>query len=262
MKINRFEKSTPLTTHEGAQAVKVSPYDQLRRITLACMLWEDTFYVDGKKSTELIDEICKKLITSEIISIALEAHENQLRHIPLYLIIQAIKQNQKYKHNFPVADAITEICLRPDQMTELVALYWKDGRKMLPHQMRKGLKKAFELFDEYQLAKYDRRGPVRLRDVAMLCHVKAGKDKKRGKLYADLINKKYYPTKTKSGFEVCENYDLFTQEMLGLKTPDTWEVRLSAGKDKKESFTELLEANKMGALAIIRNLRNMVDAGV
>ena len=41
-------------------------------------------------------------------------------------------------------------------------------------QVKKGLAKAFEKFDAYQLAKYDRDGAVRLRDVLDLAGVKAG----------------------------------------------------------------------------------------
>jgi len=47
-----------------------------------------------------------------------------------------------------------------------------------------------------------------------------------------------------------------------LETPDTWETQLSAGADKKETFTRLMTENKLGALAFLRNLRNMVQAGV
>lgn len=47
-----------------------------------------------------------------------------------------------------------------------------------------------------------------------------------------------------------------------LKSFDTWEAELSSGKDKKEVFTRLLEEKKLGGLAFLRNLRNMVDAKV
>ena len=46
-----------------------------------------------------------------------------------------------------------------------------------------------------------------------------------------------------------------------LKTPDTWEVALSAGQDKKATFERLLRERKLGYLALLRNLRNMVEAG-
>jgi hypothetical protein len=47
-----------------------------------------------------------------------------------------------------------------------------------------------------------------------------------------------------------------------LQTPDTWEVALSGGADKKESFARLMAEGKLGALAFLRNLRNMAEAGV
>ncbi|CAB4164542.1 TROVE domain containing protein [uncultured Caudovirales phage] len=249
------------TNFEGGKSTIVSPINQLRRVTLACLLWEDTFYVSGEKSTDIIDKLCAKLSCDDIAKVALECStKGQLRHIPLYLIIQALKRPREANKQSILSDVIAAVCKRPDQMTDLVALYWKDGKKMLPHQMRKGLKKAFDRFDEYQLSKYNRDNAVKLRDVAFLTHIKAGKFIKRGKLYADLVNKTHYPQHTKSGYAVCALYQL--EGKPGLQTPDTWEVRLSAGHDKKESFQELLEKGKMGKLAIIRNLRNMHEAGV
>lgn len=50
-------------------------------------------------------------------------------------------------------------------------------------------------------------------------------------------------------------------EYSGLQTPDTWEVELSSGKDKKETFERLIKEEKLGYLALLRNLRNMVDSG-
>jgi hypothetical protein len=198
---------------------------------MACMLWEDTFYVDGKKSTEIIEETCSKVEGSKIVELALEVHEKGLlRHIPLYLIVQALKKKAKCK------ESISKICSRPDQMTELLSLYWKDGKKSLSAQLKKGLANAFTKFDEYQIAKYNRDGPIKLIDVLFLCHAKP-KNNEQAEMWKRLISKT-------------------------LKTPDTWEVKLSSGADKKESFQDLLESNKMGKLAIIRNLRNMQESGV
>ena len=43
--------------------------------------------------------------------------------------------------------------------------------------------------------------------------------------------------------------------------PRHWEVELSAGKDKKETFERLIREKKLGYFALLRNLRNMVNAG-
>ena len=55
----------------------------------------------------------------------------------------------------------------------------------------------------------------------------------------------------------CKN-----QKEAKLETPDTWEVELSAGKDKGKVFRRLIEEDKLGALALLRNLRNMHQANV
>jgi hypothetical protein len=47
-----------------------------------------------------------------------------------------------------------------------------------------------------------------------------------------------------------------------LPTPDTWEVALYGGANKREVFERLLREDKLGGLAFLRNLRNMVEASV
>lgn len=230
MRTNVFN-STSVFTHEGAKSSNISPLQRLKRISLACMLWEDSFYVDGKKSAEILEETCEKVDKSKIVEVALDAHnKGLLRHLPLYLIIQALKKSAKCK------DAIYEICSRPDQMTELLSMWWKNGKKPLPAQLKKGLAKAFTRFDEYQLSKYNRNAPVKLRDVLFMCRPKPLNDAQDA-LWKRLIDNK-------------------------LAIAETWETKLSAGNDKKESFQELLKKGKLGKLAIVRNIRNMAESGV
>lgn len=230
MKLNIFPKTYP-TTHEGGPSTNIPPIAQLRRLTMACMLWEDGFYVDGKTVADQISEICEKVKAQDLVNLAIETHQKGLlRHIPLFLIVEALKKKAK------CIDAIDIICNRPDQMTELLTLYWKKGRCPVAKQLQKGLAKAFTKFDEYQLAKYNRDTPVKLRDVLFLSHAKP-KDDAQKELWQRLI------TDT-------------------LKTPETWETKLSTGQDKKESFEELLIKGKMGKLALVRNLRNIMEAGV
>jgi 60 kDa SS-A/Ro ribonucleoprotein len=47
-----------------------------------------------------------------------------------------------------------------------------------------------------------------------------------------------------------------------LAIPDTWEVALSSGGDKREAWERLLSESKLGALALLRNLRNMAEVKV
>jgi hypothetical protein len=221
-------------THEGGKAVEITPYQRLKRTVLACMLFEDNFYEDGVAVVDRIKELCSRCNCEDILKLAFDAtHLYHLRHVPLQLIVEALKSPNICLNAHGYIDCIIT---RPDMMTDLLALYWKDGKKPIANQLKKGLALAFQKFDEYQLGKYNRDNPIKLRDVLFLVHAKP-KDKDQADLWKRLANKQ-------------------------LKTPDTWEVRLSAGQDKKATFAELLYKGKLGKLAILRNLRNMQQSGV
>jgi hypothetical protein len=156
-----------------------------------------------------------------------------LRHAPL-LLLEVLSRTGK--GDKLVADTVDRIVQRADEMGELLAVLWRTGRKMVPAQMRKGLARAFAKFDEYQLAKYDRDGAVKLRDVLRLV---------RPKPVTDQQSALWKRVKDRT-----------------LAAPDTWEVALSGGAGKKETFERLLREDRLGYLALLRNLRNMARAGV
>ncbi len=221
-------------THEGAAARHISPDLQLRRSVLACLLWESQFYEDGVEIAGRIAELVPKVPPEKVAALAIEGRERmKLRHVPLLLVREMARHNT---HRALVSETLPCIIQRADELAEFVAIYWKDGRVPLSGQVKKGLAAAFPKFDEYQLAKYDRGGPINLRDVLFLCHAKP-----RDQVQADVWKKLV------SG---------------SLSAPDTWEVALSSGADKREAWERLLREQKLGALALLRNLRNMREAGV
>ena len=221
-------------THEGAPARNISVELQLRRSVLACLLWEDQFYEDGVEIGGRIQELVPKVKAEAVAALAVEAREQmKLRHAPLLLVREMARHKT---HREAVARTLAQVIQRADELAEFVAIYWKEGKVPLSAQVKKGLAQAFRKFDEYQLAKYDRSGPIRLRDVLFLCHAKP-RDAEQNALWKRLIEGR-------------------------LETPDTWEVALSSGADKHEAWERLLRERKLGALALLRNLRNMQQAGV
>ncbi|HVB85907.1 MAG TPA: TROVE domain-containing protein [Candidatus Dormibacteraeota bacterium] len=219
-------------THEGGPAKSISPMLQLRRSVMACLLWENQFYEDGVEIAGRIQELVPRVKPEVVAAIAVEARvKMKLRHAPLLLAREMARQKE---HRALVASTLELVIQRADEMAEFVAIYWKDGKTPLSAQVKKGLARAFQKFDEYQLAKYDRSGPIRLRDVLFLCHAKP-RDAEQTALWTRLIDGK-------------------------LATPDTWEVALSSGADKREAWERLLRERKLGALALLRNLRNMKEA--
>jgi hypothetical protein len=157
----------------------------------------------------------------------------KLRHAPLLLVREMARHAA---HRSLVAETLVRVIQRADELSEFAAIYWADGRRPLSAQVKKGLAAAFTSFDEYALAKYDRASVVRLRDVLFLSHARP-RDTAQAELWKRLIAGE-------------------------LTTPDTWEVALSSGGDKRTHWERLLAERKLGALALLRNLRNMKDAGV
>lgn len=233
MRFNIFAKR-PRVTHEGAPAVTLTTAQTLRRSVLSCLLWENEFYEDGQAIADRIAALAELVDPRTVADLAIEAREQfKLRHAPLMLLTVLARTGAGTNL---VSETLARVIQRPDELTEFLALYWRGGKRPLSKQVKKGLASAFGKFDAYQLAKYDRNGPVKLRDVLFLVHAKP-KDEAQGVLWKQLAER-------------------------SLPAPDTWEVALSGGADKKASFERLLAERKLGYLALLRNLRNMDQAGV
>jgi len=221
-------------THEGAPARNIATELQLRRSVLACLLWESQFYEDGVEIAGRIAELVPKVAAEKVSALAVEARDKmKLRHAPLLLVREMARHAT---HRGLVAETLARVIQRADELAEFVAIYWKDGRVPLSAQVKKGLAAAFPKFDEYALAKYDRGGPIKLRDVLFLAHAKP-RDEAQAAVWKRLIAGE-------------------------LTAPDTWEVALSSGADKREAWERLLRDEKLGALALLRNLRNMREVDV
>lgn len=242
-RLNTHNSITTQRTHEGAPAKYLTPFQQLRRSVLSSLLWEDQFYEDGKSIAERVTELAKQVTPKDLSSLAIEAKEQfKLRHMPL-LLAAVLCRTGSGRMDSLVSNTIERVICRADELSEFLAVYANINgvqpnalKKTISAQAKKGLARAFRKFDAYSLAKYDRDGPIKLRDVLFLCHARP-KDKEQEETWKQLI----------AGT---------------LPIPDTWEVALSAGVDKKETFERLLRENKLGYMALLRNLRNMVSANV
>lgn len=234
MRVNTVVR-TPVHTHEGGVARHISKLAELRRSVLSCLLWEGEFYEDGQTIADRIKSLAHEVDASELAQLAIEARSQMhLRHVPLLLIRELARHSGR--STVRVGNTIAEVIQRADELAEFLAIYWMEGRQPLSKQVKIGLAKAFRKFNAYQLAKYNRDNAVKLRDVLFLSHAKP-KDSAQAKAWKQLIDGK-------------------------LPIPNTWETRLSAGEDKGKAFTELLQENVLGYMALLRNLRNMQQSNV
>lgn len=237
-KVPEFDIDRRTAGGSGAVGSKLTVHQELERTVLTCLLWEDLYYENGENVVQRIKRLVAESDPSFCAALAVKArNQYKLRHVPLLIA------REMARHDFSkrfVADTLVEVIQRPDEITELLSLYWQDRdgeKKKLAHCIKNGIARAFPKFDEYQLKKYaGENNAIKLRDALFLTR----------------------PISTT--FEQEELWKRLASREL--KSADTWENELSNSKDKKASWIRLIEERKLGGLAFLRNLRNMIKAEV
>ncbi len=239
--------------HEGAQAYAMTPELELYSAVVTASL-SDTFYEKQDERTERIAQLIGKVSPEFVARLAVYTRtEMHLRSIPLLLLVELAKVHHG---DDLVARAVEKTVQRADEIMELLMCYqWRnpsEGRKKLgklSRQIQNGLQRAFNNFDEYQFAKYDRDNlEVKLRDALFLVHPKA-KDEQQQMLFDKIVNR-----------QLAVPYTWETElSALGQQSFDTEELRREAVREKWEG---LINSGKLGYMALMRNLRNLLQADV
>lgn len=230
----KMEANIRLAGGAGKPAAIQDNLSLLRRAVLANLLWEDTAYMDGEKVADAIRRLIPLCKPEDVANLAEEARVIQkLRHTPLFLASEMCRHDDTKPY---VSRVLPRIITRADMLTDFLAIYWSKKKTPIAKCAKVGLAEAFHNFNEYKFAKYDRDGAIKLRDVMFLVHPKP-RNKGEEKLFSKIASRT-------------------------LDVPETWEVLLSSGANKKATWTKLIEEGKIGGLAMLRNLRNMKEAGV
>ncbi|HNR18869.1 MAG TPA: TROVE domain-containing protein [Bacteroidia bacterium] len=248
----KMKRKNVVTNYEGANAYAMTPAIELYAAVAATAL-NDSFYEKDNKRVERIRELIAKNDAGFVAKMALYAREKMyLRSVPLVLAVELAK---KHSGDNMVSKTVERIVQRADEITELLAYYEmansrKGAKKLnkLSKQIQKGLSASFNKFDEYQFAKYNREAAVKLKDALFMVHPKA-KDEAQQIIFNKIVRDE-------------------------LAVPYTWETELSAagqvkyendGQKKaafKAKWEELVASNKMGYMAMLRNLKNVLEANV
>ncbi|MGD9157680.1 MAG: VWA domain-containing protein [Desulfobacteraceae bacterium] len=252
----RLDKTARLAGGYGPFAAKQDAEALLRRAVMSCLLWEDLAYESDGSVAKNIKELIAQVDPKTVYDIAIEAKFKQkLRHVPLFIAREMARLDS---HKSLVGDLLSKIIVRADELAEFVAIYWKDGKQPLSKQVKIGLAAAFNKFDEYQLYKYNSAKEIKLRDVMFLVHPNPGQLNTTG-VTAGPVNKPSY----KRGEVLRHEGSLLDKLTNGtLEQANTWENSFMTGKDKKQTWIDLIESKKAGALAFVRNLRKMEEIGV
>lgn len=253
MKFNIFtKKENGVINHQGAKAYTLTPELELYSAVVTAGL-SDTFYEKADTRLARIQDLMLKNDPEFVAKLAIYARtEMYMRSIPMVLAVELAKLNSG---NGLVAKTVNGVVQRADEITEILAYYqMANGRSgvkklnKLSKQVQKGLSESFNRFDEYQFAKYNREADIKLRDALFIVHPKAKDEAQQA-----VFNRIAADT---------------------LAVPYTWETELSAlGQLKYESekakaaafkakWEELIDSNKLGYMALMRNLRNILEAKV
>ena len=248
-----LKTASVVRNHEGAEAYSLSP--ELELYALVCtMALQPKFYESQDSQIDRLSQLIAKVDATFVAKLAVYARQRMnLRSVPLFLVVELART---HRGDDLVARTTENVVMRADEIAELLMCYqWRNpqsGMKKLgrlSHQIQAGLARAFNRFDEYQFAKYDRNNQeVKLRDALFIVHPKA-KDAQQQALFDKIANRQ-------------------------LDTPYTWETELSAlGQQKFESdeirqeafcekWEELIHSGKLGYMALMRNLRNLLQSKV
>ena len=232
---------TKTTNHAGGQAYKESNELALVSLLLTSFV-NDQFYRSSNQSLDDLKNHIKSIPNKEFIakSAIFARDEFGMRSITHALAGELASElsGKEWAKNF-----YDKVVSRVDDMSEILSYYLanKTDKKnpKFPNAMKKGFAKAFDKFDEYQLAKYKGENKeVKLVDIVNLVHP-------------------IPTTRNKTALNALVNDSL--------KNTKTWEAMLSQagqqasneeelGQLKADAWIELVSTRKIGYFALLRNL--------
>lgn len=241
--MSRFNQTvTPAKTINlaGGEAYKQPPELELVSILLTSFA-NDIFYKKANDTFEtlkaLIVNCDKEFVAKAAIYARTHFGMRSITHVAASELAKHIS-GEKWAKDF-----YTAVVYRPDDMMEILSYHTANNGKV-PNSIKKGFAKAFDKFDKYALAKYRCEGKgYKLIDVVNLVHP----------------------------VPVEKNKEAINALVKGeLKSFDTWETELSKTGQiatneeekadlKKEVWIKLIREKKLGYLALLRNLRNIIE---
>lgn len=261
-------EETETTNHEGGQAFKQrSPQRKLYKRT-ANNLLENTFYEDAEDlKTGLVNAFNEVADADPEFVLNLAAYARQemgLRDVPQLLLALAARDSRfntyppesGHQNDTRIRDYTPAVVRRMDEAATVVSIYLNVFEvNSLPNGLKKGLSDAINMMsDEYTLSKYQMENrQVTLYDVFNRIHPEP----------TDRVENWH-------GLSIEERGELFDRLMKGelddyptvepLVAPDTWEVKISEEGNNLGAWREVVD--DMGIMAKIRNVRNMLEAGL
>ncbi len=225
--------TTYTLNRSGHTAFRMDERTKLVTMALTTMLGEFKYYGDNTPELILIAQhLCDTGEGEFVAKLAVWARtEGNMRSVSHALAAVVA-------HGCPgkpfVRPAMRRIAsMRGDDGTEIVAAYLALYGKPIPNALRRGVADALGTMSAYSLAKYQSGSrEVKLRDVLRLCHPTPRDDEAAEAMRACIDGT--------------------------LAKPKSWETELSERGNTAEVWNELVSEHRIGYMAMLRNLRNML----
>jgi hypothetical protein len=249
--------------------------DELKLVSMLNTLkLENQFYRSDKTQMKEIQDLVEKIAVNDPYFVAqaivwsrcLGEGMRSVNHVAAAVLASFISGKEWTKRFYSLFSKKTKSggCIyRPDDMIEIKAVYETLGNTVLSNGMKKGFANAIEHLDNYQLAKYKKA----IIDLSNLCHPSPERSEatfkdESGKIVKTLdaimkgqsvIADTWEANQSEAGQIVAE---AVRQGKISKEKAD--EVLKEAKNDNWES---MLNDGKLGILAALRNLRNMLAGG-
>lgn len=265
-KYNAKVKTTQeVVNPQGGTGIKHSP--EMEMVSLLATGMDGKFYEKESdretRLSEVIKSVGKKdpeLVAKALVYARSVMGQRSVTHVGSVVALKVLSGNPIATRFFSKRDRKENrggIIYRLDDMLEIISYYFlRNPNKPLPNSIKRGFKNVLENSDTYELAKYQGNGrSVSLIDVVNLVHPKPSE--KMQETFKKLMTGelKQFNTvedkNTKTGQVVAEKV------RLGEMTKEEGEVQLK--ESKGENFKQLIEEGTIGYLALLRNLRNIVN---
>lgn len=253
-----------VTNFEGGTSYKLNPKYEL--ISLMVSEFNNTFYEKLTDREIRFKDIVTKLAKTDLEFVAKAmiytrsvVGQRTVTHFGSTILAPFLSGTELGKRFYSKRDRKSNkggIIYRLDDMLEIVACYVAlNPNKSLPNSMKKGFKIALESADPYELAKYQGKGKtVSLVDLVNLVHPKPN-----GEMVETF--KKLMTGELKQ-FNTVEDKNTESGKVVAQKlksgeiTKSEAETQLKEAKE--DNYKELISTKKIGYLALLRNLRNIL----
>lgn len=232
-----------VVNHEGALAFKMDVLTDLCLKATTSLVGEPKFYETSEQADNSLLKATHEALKIDpefVLQLAVYCREQMyLRSVPLMLVAEyaniapgTVPNARKY---------IARVIQRADELTELTSYQFARNKVIprkskLPMALKFGMADAFNKFNEYKLAKYNRKGIVTLKDVLRLVRPIAKNDEQKA------------------------TFDKLFHDTLPL--PKTWEMMRMTGEMTWHEVVNSVfnkDGQIMNYMAQIRNIRNVMD---